>query len=78
MLARLTMVFVVSALGAMSIEILLWRWESLLSFVFPFAIFVLVSLRFLPWRTPTRKAFSGGIFVGVFLPLIIFSFGYSF
>jgi hypothetical protein len=77
-LARLVLVFVFSTAVATGVEILLWRWETLLSFIVPFVIYILGSLRFLPWKTPVRKAISGGILLGMFTPLVLYTFGYRF
>jgi hypothetical protein len=75
---RLSLAFLFSAAVGTSIEILLWRSESLMSFILPFVIYTLGSLRYLPWRTPMRKAFSLGALLGMFTPLILYTFGYSF
>ena len=76
--AWVSLVFAIALVVATAIEIVLWRSETLLSFVVPFIIYTLVSLRLLPWRTPTRRAFSTGLPLGMFTPLILYWFGYSF
>lgn len=74
----LSAVFVCALATATCVEIALWRAQTLLSFVIPFVIYTLGSLRFLPWKNPTWKSFSLGLMVGMFAPLILYSFGFSF
>jgi hypothetical protein len=75
-LALLPVVFILSLAASICIEMLLWRTELLLAIFVPFVIYMLASLRFVPWRTPMRKAFSLGILSGMFVPLILYAFGY--
>ncbi|MDN3273630.1 hypothetical protein QWJ07_05195 [Frankia sp. RB7] len=76
-IAFLSLVFVVSTGTATLIELLLWRSESLLAFVVPAVVYTLGSIRLLPWKTPVRKVFSFGILLGMFVPLISYTFGLS-
>jgi hypothetical protein len=77
-LARLSAVFIFSAAGAICLEILVWRAEPLLAFLLLLVIYFLGCLRFLPWRTPMRKALSAGILLGLFISIIFFKFGIFF
>jgi len=74
---RLSAVFLLAAVTAACIEIALWRSQSLFSFVFPFLIYILASFRLLPWKTFTRKSLSFGLMLGVCIPLILYTAGYS-
>jgi hypothetical protein len=76
MVAWVSLAFAIALVVATAIEIVLWRSETLLAFIVPFTIYTLVSLRLLPWRTPTRRAFSTGLLLGMFTPLILYWFGY--
>jgi hypothetical protein len=76
-LARVSLVFVASLGLSTAVEILLNRAESLLAFAFPLVMYILVSLRLLPSRTPVRMALSGGMLLGSFVPFALFMFGLS-
>src|SRR6185369_8496252 len=70
--ARMCMAFAIAALASCSIEMLLWRAHSVLAFIFPFAAYMLGSLRIFPKKTLTRASSSHGFVLGSLLPVLLY------
>ena len=70
----LGMIFLVSAVCGAALQVLLWKSETLLVFVMPALVYVLLCLRWLPWRRPAGRAASIGFSSGIAIPIIIWAF----
>ena len=74
---KIVTVFILSTVGSAYGEMLLWKNEIIIAIGIIALVYTLGSLRFMPWKTPLRKALSIGIFVGLFITIILWRFGIS-
>lgn len=72
---KVLLVFALATIGAAGCETILFRYEVLIALGILVLVYFLGSLRFLPWKTPLRKAFSIGIGVGMLITLVFWKFG---
>jgi len=56
-------------------EMVLWKYEGLVAVGMLALVYFLASLRFFPWKTPLRKAFSVGVLVGISVTVVFWRFG---
>jgi hypothetical protein len=66
-------VFIASAAIVTSVMQVAWRDWTVFAFGWA-ALYFMGGMRGFPWRTPLRKAFSIGVFVGTALPTIVWIF----
>jgi hypothetical protein len=69
------LVFIVTSVGAFGGQMALWRSEPLIELGVLALAFNLACLRFYPWKTRLRKAFSIGLLAGTIVPIILWGFG---
>jgi hypothetical protein len=74
---KIITVFILSTVGSAYGEMVLWKNETIIAIGILVFIYALGSLRFMPWKTPLRKALSIGIFVGLLSTVILWKFGIS-
>jgi hypothetical protein len=72
---KIITVFILSAIGSALVEVVLLKVEPLVAIGLLALTYFLLSLRFVPWKTPLRKGFSIGLGIGVRLPVILWRFG---
>jgi hypothetical protein len=63
-------VFIASAAIVTAVMQIAWRDWTVFAFGWA-ALYFMGGVRGFPWRTPLRKAFSIGVFVGTVLPTIV-------
>jgi hypothetical protein len=71
----IALVFLVTSVSMAYGEMLLWGYEGLVAVGILAFVYILASLRFFPWKTPLRKAFSVGVLVGISVTVVFWRFG---
>jgi hypothetical protein len=66
---------VVTSVGTAYGEMVLWKYEGLVAVGILALVYILASLRFFPWKTPLRKAFTVGVLVGITVTVVFWRFG---
>ena len=74
---KIITVFILSTVGTAYGELILLKVETLVAIGLLALVYFIGSLRFVPWRTPLRKAFTIGLFAGLLLTIILWKFGPS-
>jgi hypothetical protein len=74
---KIITVFILSAVSSGYGEMVLWKSETVIAIGILALVYALGGFRFMPWKTPLRKALSIGIFVGLFITIILWKFGIS-
>ena len=72
---KVLLVFALATIGSVGGEMILFQYEFLIALGILALVYFLASLRFFPWKTPLREAFSIGIGVGMLIALVFLKFG---
>ena len=75
----MSIVFTSSTIISAFLEVAFWKTDAIIAIGILALIYFLGSLRFVPWKTPIKRAFSIGVLFGVFLgSFIALKFGILF
>jgi len=67
-------IFLATAVVSAGLMTALWHSGSLLAFVLPVAVYLLVSLRWVPWKTTPRRMASMGFATGLIVVVFAWAF----